>query len=129
MGPDPGDPKVAFKPESDFRVTLPADASSLFYLRLFAGAVGRPLLDPPRETWIDELKLLVTEGTSFAIEGEHEVLSVDFRVLANRLECRISPVLAFSPSDLKPDPYDMVMTLAEDVKLVDMTLVITVLVD
>ncbi len=110
-------------------MTIPAEAGSLFYVRLFVGAVARPLAAADEtEQWIDELKLLVTEAASFALDG-NELFSVVFRPSEGILECRISPVAVFEPSDLKPDPYDLVRSLSSSAQLTGSELVLTVAVE
>ncbi|MBT8200298.1 MAG: hypothetical protein KJO36_07265 [Acidimicrobiia bacterium] len=129
LAADQGDPAIAFRPASEFRITIPAQAGSLFYVRLFVGAVARPLaVGDEKEQWIDELKLLVTEAASFALEGS-ESFSVVLRPSEAALECRISPVTSFEPSDMKLDPFDLVTTLASSAELVGSDLVLTVAVE
>ncbi len=121
MEPDRGHPEGTFTPESDFQITVPADASSLFYIRLFAGAVARAV-EPvdAGDSVLYELKLLLTEATGFALSDDRaadDTVSVSFRVAGGRLECRIRPVPTFGPTGLIPDPYDVVMTLASQAEL------------
>lgn len=104
---------------AEFELVVPATPSSLFYVRLFAGAVARAVRPggSASERWIEELKLLLTEAASFALDGTDDTVTVGFDSFDDRLRCRIHPVASFEASGLVPDPFDLVVTLAPDARI------------